>query len=523
MYEYSLIETICNKLNIESNIKNITIVDEAIFSINTDKINKILEDYKTNNPTPIEKYIIDVNLNKCSNKMNILSSNYFNNSLLNIYLILGNPKLIDTNHLTSLYYNYKIFKLIIDDIKKDYEKILSDPILYKFYNIDIINKWQKTIIQKKLSKDDYFKISTANTTFKKSRWEKYEFLWKKYNESCLELKEYLDTVENFYKYKKIETVGCYNIEKNMYKYCLENNLGFQVDIIKLKAWAERELDILIDTMKKTLKLIDPKIDTSKKHVEIIKEIGESQKYKSKEEFVEHHQQIIKKYENIYITKFGFKDYSRVSLVIFDNKYLAGGYYFNESFYLNAVNWNESNKYTVESLVLHEALPGHYLQLHPIKYTNQENNLLLSYFTSIINGFAEGWGLFSEKLGVDQTLWDKVGQLEYEIFRTLRIIIDVSIHYEGATPKVMFDYMKQYLAFSENEINSEIYRYVCQPGQAVSYKVGSHIFETIIKNKGIKNLMDPVALEIYKKIIADGHMPLKFLLEKYNINQSDLFI
>ena len=74
MSKYSLIDTICSKLNIESNIKHITIVDEVIFNLNTDKINKILEDYK--NPTPIEKYIIDLNLHQCSKSAGNLSSNY---------------------------------------------------------------------------------------------------------------------------------------------------------------------------------------------------------------------------------------------------------------------------------------------------------------------------------------------------------------------------------------------------------------------------------------------------------------
>jgi uncharacterized protein (DUF885 family) len=83
-------------------------------------------------------------------------------------------------------------------------------------------------------------------------------------------------------------------------------------------------------------------------------------------------------------------------------------------------------------------------------------------------------------------------------------------------------MKKYLSLSNNEIESEVYRYVCLPGQAVAYKLGNHIFEIIIKNKGIKNLMDPKALEIYKELIHNGSMPLKFLLEKYNINQSELF-
>ena len=524
MYEYSLIEIICSKLNIQSNIKYFTIVDELIFELNTEKINKILEDYKiNNNPTPIEKYVIDINLDKCAKYQDRLSSNYYNNSLLNLYLILGNPSSIDSLHFESIYYNQKIFKLIVDDIKSDYNKILLDPILYKFYNIDIINKWQKTIIPKKLSKRDYYSVSKLNNTEKDNKWNKYEFTWNKYNEACLELQKYLYKVEHFYKNKKIDVVGCYNIGNNMYQYCLETHLGIKIDIKKLKAWAEKELKRLVINIKNTLKLIDPTIDMTKSHIKIIKEIGKSQKYKSKEEYVNNHLQIIKKYERIFIKEFGFKDYSHVNLIVFDNKYLAGGYYFNENFYLNSVNWKESNKYLTESLVLHETLPGHYLQLHPVKYTNQDNNLLFSYFKIIINGFAEGWGLFSEKLGVDQTLWDKVGQFEYEIFRTIRVIADISIHYEGAKPFEMINFMKKYLAFGDNEINSEIYRYVCNPGQAVSYKIGSHIFETIIKNKGIKNLMDPEALEIYKKIIADGHMPLKFLLEKYNISESDLFL
>ena len=237
MYEYSLIETICNKLNIESNIKNMTIVHEVIFNLKTEKINKILEDFKINNNlTPVEKYIINIYLNKYSKSFEILSSNYYNNSLLNINLILGNPKLIDTLHFESLYYNHNIFKLIIHDIQKKYDKILLDPVLYKFYNIDIINKWQKTIIQKSLSKDDYFKISTVSTILKNIRWEKYVVIWKKYNEACLELKKYLSKVENFYKNKKIEIIGCYNIDKEMYKHCLETHLGFQADIIKLKAY-----------------------------------------------------------------------------------------------------------------------------------------------------------------------------------------------------------------------------------------------------------------------------------------------
>jgi uncharacterized protein (DUF885 family) len=114
-------------------------------------------------------------------------------------------------------------------------------------------------------------------------------------------------------------------------------------------------------------------------------------------------------------------------------------------------------------------------------------------------------------------------IEYDIFRTLRVIVDIRIHTKDYTPQKTMEFIKQYLNFNEEEINSEVYRYVVLPGQALSYKIGSEIFKYIIKQKHQQiDPLSPIAIEMYKKIIEEGSIPLNFLIEKYNIDINEIF-
>jgi hypothetical protein len=520
MYEYTLIETICNKLNIETNIKNVTLVDQIIFNNNFDKITNVLREYESS--LNIEKYIIDINLNKYSRLINIISNNYYQNDLKLIYVkILGNPLLIDTLNFKILHKNYNIFKLIVSNIKKSYDYILNDNELYKFYNYHMINLWYNTILQKPILKNSYYDISKETIENKNKTWKHYKFIWNKYEKAVLEVKEYLNIARNFYKNKKIEIVGCYNIDKNLYKHWIETHLGFKIDLKKLYKWSKFELKRLVIEMKNTLQLIDPTIDMTKSHTKIIEDIGKNQKYKTKEEFVDHYKTIIKKYEDIYINKYGFKQFDKLNIIILNMKYNTNGDQTDNNIFINVSNWKYSNKYMAESLMLHESIPGHYLQQNSIKYLKQDNNLLFKYYFNIVDGFYEGWGLFSEKLGIKQNNWDKIGRIEYEMLRTLRIIASIKIHVIGYTPKQIYKYMKQYLLLPENELNAEIYRYVCRT-QVLTYKIGSHIFEIILRKKNIIDILSKEAIIIYKEIINDGPIPLKFLMEKYNIQENELF-
>jgi uncharacterized protein (DUF885 family) len=117
-------------------------------------------------------------------------------------------------------------------------------------------------------------------------------------------------------------------------------------------------------------------------------------------------------------------------------------------------------------------------------------------------------------------------IEYDIFRTLRVIVDIRIHTKDYTPPKTMEFIKQYLNFNEEEINSEVYRYVVLPGQAVSYKIGSEVFKYIMKQKQQQqqqiNPLSTISLEMYKKIIEEGSMPLNFMIEKYNIDINEIF-
>jgi uncharacterized protein (DUF885 family) len=394
--------------------------------------------------------------------------------------------------------------------------------LYKFYNIDLINKWIDTIEQKPMKKEEYYKLSKLGNDDKDIKWKKYNEIWQVYNSECIKFKTYLFKLRGFYQTKKIPIIGCYNISKELYEHCVEENIGIKLDILKLEKWALRKLDKLVTKMKLFIKKINPKIDDKLNVIQMLNQINSSQKFKTKEEFINHYKIKMKKYKDYFIKKLQFPHFTESNLVIFDDENLGGAYYGDNNFYLNVSSVTDSFKYTTETLVLHESIPGHHTQVHCTKYLNMNNNLLYQYFPDINNGFVEGWGLFSEKLGHDQTDWDIIGQIEYDMLRTLRVVVDIRIHYKGCTVDEIYNYMKDYLSISELELKTEINRYVCLPGQAISYKVGSAIYKKILKKNNIKYYLDPTAIEIYKEIIKCGSYPLKYLVKKYDINTNEVF-
>lgn len=520
----SLMNTLTSELNLEKDFKLVSTIDNIKFIINIDRVIEIIEKYSQNFASPLEKYIINLNLNKNAFIMNTIRQNHQHNLLLDIYFTIGNEYSLESIHFNKIYENLDLFDQIETSMITRLDKMMADNTLSKFYNIDVIVKWKHTIVNKPVEKINYFKVSKLNTAEKENVWAKYLIVWDKYNKSCMKVKEYLNKVEHFYKTKhKNEIIGCYNISKDLYDYCLESHMGIKLDVIKLEKWALKELDNLVSAMKKYLKQIDPNANLNMSHIQLIKKMAQKQLYSSKEEFVEHHQKVVDKYKIKFIDELGFKLYENLNLVIFDNKDLAAGYYFDNKFYLNSFSWKDSYKYLTESLILHEAFPGHHLQVHTSRYNDMKDGLLYSYFDAISNGFCEGWGLFSENLGYEQTIWDKIGHIEFDILRTLRVIVDIRIHCKGTTPKEIYHYMKQYSSLPDGEIMSEVYRYACYPGQAVCYKVGNEMFKNIVKKIDKDNdFLTKEKINLYKEIIEVGPMPLCFLLDKYGINKDELF-
>lgn len=142
------------------------------------------------------------------------------------------------------------------------------------------------------------------------------------------------------------------------------------------------------------------------------------------------------------------------------------------YWVNTYNLKSRTLYTLEALTLHEAAPGHHLQ---ISLTQELENLPNFRRNLYINAFGEGWGLYGEYLGYELGLYkdpySRFGRLTYEMWRACRLVIDVGIHSKDWTRDQAVSFLADNTALSLHEVNTEINRYICWPGQALAYKIG----------------------------------------------------
>jgi uncharacterized protein (DUF885 family) len=129
-------------------------------------------------------------------------------------------------------------------------------------------------------------------------------------------------------------------------------------------------------------------------------------------------------------------------------------------------------YNLEALTLHEAVPGHHLQ-GAISY--ELDNLPNFRRYSYISTFGEGWGLYSEWLGLEAGFYtdpySNFGRLTYAMWRACRLVVDTGLHTKGWTRQQAIDFLSQNTALSVHECTTETDRYISWPGQALSYKMG----------------------------------------------------
>ena len=184
------------------------------------------------------------------------------------------------------------------------------------------------------------------------------------------------------------------------------------------------------------------------------------------------------------------------------------------FYANAYDIKARGKWAMESLFLHEAIPGHHFQI-----MIQGENESLPGFRRFgrFTGYSEGWGLYAESLGKELGVYTDpyqyFGSLNAELWRAIRLVVDTGLHAKQWTRQEVLDYMYANSAVAEVRAVSEAERFMAIPGQALSYKIGQ------LKIREIRNKAE-VALgeqfnvkDFHTEVLKDGPMPLSMLESK----------
>ncbi|QIR16055.1 DUF885 domain-containing protein [Shewanella aestuarii] len=183
-----------------------------------------------------------------------------------------------------------------------------------------------------------------------------------------------------------------------------------------------------------------------------------------------------------------------------------GYY-----WVNTYALDKRPLYELEALTLHEAVPGHHLQ---ISLNKELDNLPNFRRYSYISAFGEGWGLYAEYLGLEagfyQDPYSNFGRLTYEMWRAARLVVDTGMHAKGWSRKQAVDFMANNTALSMHNVNTEIDRYISWPGQALSYKVGELTIKRL-RAKAEKQLGAKFDIrEFHDAILENGSVPMAIL-------------
>jgi uncharacterized protein (DUF885 family) len=172
------------------------------------------------------------------------------------------------------------------------------------------------------------------------------------------------------------------------------------------------------------------------------------------------------------------------------------------------------KYEIEVLTVHEAMPGHHLQIA----LQQELGDIPDFRRfSGFTAFIEGWGLYSESLGYELDLYQdpysRFGQLTYEMWRAVRLVVDTGIHYKGWTRQQAIDFFKDNAAKTELDIVNEIDRYIDMPGQALAYKIGQLKIQAL-RDNATQALGDRFDIRAFHdELLGAGALPLDILEQR----------
>ncbi len=185
-----------------------------------------------------------------------------------------------------------------------------------------------------------------------------------------------------------------------------------------------------------------------------------------------------------------------------------GYY-----YVNTYDLKSRPLYEIEALSLHEAVPGHHLQIA----LQQELEGLPDFRRfADFTAFVEGWGLYAERLGLEcgfyRDPYSDFGRLSYEMWRACRLVVDSGMHYLGWSREQAIRFMAEHTALTIHNITTEVDRYISWPGQAVAYKTGELKFREL-RRRAEEKLGDRFDVrQFHDVVLGSGAVPLSLLEE-----------
>ncbi|WP_262693107.1 DUF885 domain-containing protein [Kordiimonas aquimaris] len=184
------------------------------------------------------------------------------------------------------------------------------------------------------------------------------------------------------------------------------------------------------------------------------------------------------------------------------------------FMVNTYALDKRPLYSLAALALHEGVPGHHLQNALAKEIQNVPDFRRNLY---VNAFGEGWGLYSEKLGIEmgiyETPYEHFGRLSYEMWRAGRLVVDTGIHAMGWSRDEAVAFFMKNSALSVHNINTEVDRYISWPGQALAYKMGElKILELRARAEEALGQAFDVRM-FHDAVLENGTLPLSLLEDK----------